>query len=217
LGFERFAQLAQCDSTARTSASGRSYHRSMTPDSRFSGPGLQVQDYHEELLVDLLNRRPGHSVHDYPEWFGDANPEAYLELVDLGLVDGIEYSSSEISVGDVRLTDKGRRVAEAARRRLGIRSIGVFVSYVHDDSAVVDQLCADLESAGVRTWRDVDQLLAVTTGRSLFAVRLRAAWDSSLVSRRGLKIGRAHTCGKSWCSQSSNFGSGPQIADGSCP
>jgi hypothetical protein len=35
----------------------------------------------------------------------------------------------------------------------------VFVSYVHDDSAVVDQLCADLENAGVRIWRDIDQLL----------------------------------------------------------
>lgn len=35
----------------------------------------------------------------------------------------------------------------------------VFVSYVHDDSAVVDQLCADLADAGVHTWRDSDQLL----------------------------------------------------------
>jgi hypothetical protein len=35
----------------------------------------------------------------------------------------------------------------------------VFVSYVRDDSAVVDQLCADLKNAGVPTWRDNDQLL----------------------------------------------------------
>lgn len=124
----------------------------------------QVQDYHEELLVDLLNRRPGHSVRDHPEWFDDAWPEPYIELVDLGLVEGIEYSIAEdgaleMSVGDVGLTDEGRRVAEAARRRMTIHPIGVFVSYVHDDSPIVDQLCADLENAGVRTWRDIDQLL----------------------------------------------------------
>ncbi len=35
----------------------------------------------------------------------------------------------------------------------------VFVSYVRDDSAVVDQLCVDLKNAGVLTWRDIDQLL----------------------------------------------------------
>jgi broad specificity phosphatase PhoE len=88
-----------------------------------------------------------------------------MELADMGLVEGIHYSELEgggltIEIdADVRLADEGRRVAEAARRRLAIEPKRVFVSYVHDDSAVVDQLCADLENAGVRTWRDIDELL----------------------------------------------------------
>lgn len=131
---------------------------------RFSDPSLEVQDYHRELLVDLLNRRPGHSVHEHPEWFDSANPEPYFELVDLGLVTGMDYEMTEaggctISIGDVGLTDEGRRIAEATRRSLATSPSRVFVSYVHDDSTDVDRLCGDLENAGVRTWRDVDQLL----------------------------------------------------------
>src|SRR4051794_20809855 len=121
-------------------------------------PLPQVTDWHEELLVDLLNRRPGHSVFDHPEWFDDAWPEPYMDLADLGLVQGIHYSEDgglTIEVdADVRLTDEGRRMAEAARRKLAIDPKRVFVSYVHDDSIVVNQLCADLENAGIRTWRD---------------------------------------------------------------
>ena len=136
----------------------------MVAVARYSDLSLEVQDYHRQLLVDLLNRRPGHSVHEHPEWFDDAWPEPYMELVDLELVTGIEYELTEsggcsISVGDVGLTDKGRRIAEATRRSLTSNPTRVFVSYVHDDSNEVDRLCGDLENAGVRTWRDVDQLL----------------------------------------------------------
>jgi hypothetical protein len=132
--------------------------------ARYSDPSLEVQDPHRELLVDLLNRRPGHSVQEHPDWFDDANPEVYLELIDLGLVTGMEYELDEggglsISLGDVGLTVEGRRIAEAARRSFATSPSRVFVSYVHDDSTEVDRLCGDLESAGVRTWRDVDQLL----------------------------------------------------------
>jgi TIR domain len=128
-------------------------------------PPLEIRDYHKELLVDLLNRRPDHSVHEFPEWYDDANPEAYLELVDLGLITGIEYEEDEDGgmtvhvAAFVSLTDEGRRIAEATRRSLEVNPSRVFVSYIRDDSADVDRLCSDLESAGVRTWRDVDQLL----------------------------------------------------------
>ena len=33
-----------------------------------------------------------------------------------------------------------------------------FVSYVHEDTERVDWLCRELESAGIRVWRDIDQL-----------------------------------------------------------
>src|ERR1700761_2408659 len=98
----------------------------------------QITDWHEELLVDLLNRRPGHSVFDHREWFDDANPEPYLELADMGLVEGIRYFVLEDgrtdldADADVRLTEEGRRLAEAARRKLAIEPKRVFVSYVHD-------------------------------------------------------------------------------------
>jgi hypothetical protein len=126
---------------------------------------LEIRDYHKELLVDLLNRRPNHPVLEFPEWFDDANPGPYLELVDLGLITGISYEENEngsltVKVGSyVRLTSEGRRIAEAARRSLAVNPSTVFVSYIHDDSAQVDRLCGDLENAGVRTWRDVDRLL----------------------------------------------------------
>jgi hypothetical protein len=132
---------------------------------RYYDPKLGVRDYHKELLVDLLNRRPGLSVFEHPEWFDDTCPETYMELVDLGLVTGIEYELPEnggisISVApDVGLTDEGRRIVETARRSLSIDPRMVFVSYVHDDSIEVDRLCGDLENAGVRTWRDVNKLL----------------------------------------------------------
>lgn len=137
----------------------------MVDSTRYSSPSLQVQDYHKELLVDLLNRRPGHAVHDHPEWFDDANPEAFLELIDLELVKGIEYSISgkgglTVQISDsVGLTETGYRIAKAARASIASNFRRVFVSYVHDDSREVDILCAALENSGVRTWRDVNQLL----------------------------------------------------------
>jgi hypothetical protein len=162
------------------------------PDERLLS---HITDWHEELLIDLLNRRPGRSVHDHPEWFDDGWPEPYIDLVDLGLVNGIEYSISEdggleLSVGDVSLTEEGRRVAEAARRKSAIERKRVFVSYVHDDSAVVDQLCADLENAGIHTWRDIDQLKpgddwkitirrAIQTGTGFIACFSRRSEDRS--------------------------------------
>ena len=128
-------------------------------------PRMEVRDYHKELLMDLLNRRPNHPVLEFPEWYDDANPDAYLQLVDLGLITGISYEKNKnggltVRVEPyVRLTGEGRRIAEAARRNLAVHPNKVFVSYVHDDSAQVDRLCGDLENAGVRTWRDIDRLL----------------------------------------------------------
>ncbi|MCW6003767.1 toll/interleukin-1 receptor domain-containing protein [Micromonospora sp. CPCC 205371] len=132
--------------------------------SRFSDPDVSVQDYHVDLLIDLLNRRPELHVDEHPAWFDDSAPEPYLELVDLGLIAGMTYTLDggglAISLGPkVTLTDEGRRLAEAARRRRTVGSIGVFVSYVHDDDREVNALCSALEAAGVRTWRDVDRLL----------------------------------------------------------
>ncbi|MGV9367795.1 toll/interleukin-1 receptor domain-containing protein [Amycolatopsis sp. NPDC003731] len=137
----------------------------MTDDRRFSDPALRIQGYHKELLVDLLNRRPDHSVLDHPEWFDDANPEAFLELVDLKLIEGIEYTIADsgtlsMTIGNfVSLTEGGRRVANEARALLAVGTRKVFVSYVREDSEDVDQLCGELEKIGVRTWRDVDELL----------------------------------------------------------
>jgi hypothetical protein len=113
--------------------------------SRFSDPGLTVQDYHLDLLIDLLNRRPNLPVDEHPEWFDDRFPEHYLELVDLGLIDGITYnigSGGQLSIDldrEVTLTDKGRRLAEAARRASKLAR--VFVSYVRDDLDEVNTLC----------------------------------------------------------------------------
>jgi hypothetical protein len=65
-------------------------------------------------------------------------------------------------------TGKGSKITIDEERLIALLEVAggsrkpnrwVFVSYVRDDSAVVDQLCADLENAGVRTWRDIDQLL----------------------------------------------------------
>lgn len=81
------------------------------------------------------------------------------------LVEGISYEedddgSTEIGVeADVRLTDEGRRVAEAARRQLAVHPIGVFVSSGYEDAALVNELCGILENAGIRTWRDIHHLL----------------------------------------------------------
>lgn len=128
-------------------------------------PPLEVRDYHKELLVDLLNRRPGHPVLEFPEWYDDTNPGAYLELVDLSLIEGINYEKNKngcliVKVEPyMRLTAEGRRIAEAARRGLAVNPHMIFVSYNHEDSVEVDGLCGDLESAGIRTWRDIDRLL----------------------------------------------------------
>jgi hypothetical protein len=152
------------DTDVSTAIADRGWIGNIVAMIRYSHPSLKVHDGHRELLVDLLNRRPGHSVDEHPEWFDSAWPELYMELVDLDLITGIEYELTEsggctISVGNVGLTDEGRRIAEAARRSLAASPSRVFVSYAHDDSTEVDRLCDDLESAGVRTWRDLGQLL----------------------------------------------------------
>jgi hypothetical protein len=121
-------------------------------------------------------------------WFDDANPEPYLELVDLGLVEGIHYREPpdgglEMNfTHPVRLSEKGRVTAEAIRRRRTVADDAsgrghVFVSYVRDDSEVIDWLCSRLEGAGVRTWRDTDRRL-VMIGRPLFVVRSDEGPDS---------------------------------------
>jgi hypothetical protein len=124
----------------------------------------------EELVLALLLRDPLYDLDEPPIWFDDANPEPYLELVDLGLIEGIDYQEPPNSglqmhfTFPVRLTEKGRVAADAIRRRRTLTSDAsgrghVFVSYVREDSEIVDWLCSRLEGAGVRTWRDTDQLL----------------------------------------------------------
>lgn len=125
----------------------------------------------EMLLIDLLNRRPTGPDSENSDWFDDAWPEPYIEFFELGLVEGIDYEeyddgSTSIGLeGDVCLTDVGRSAAEAARSILAIHPAGVVVSSVLEDSALVNELCASLEKAGVRTWRDIHQLLPGKDGK----------------------------------------------------
>lgn len=128
----------------------------MTPPNPIGWP--------EMLLIDLLNRLPSRPGPTSSEWFDDAWPEPYIEFVELGLVEGIvyeEYDDGRFELGlegELRLTDIGQRVAEAARQRSACQAIGVFVSSGEDDSASVNEICAILANAGVRTWRHIQQL-----------------------------------------------------------
>lgn len=161
----------------------------------------------EELVLALLLRDPLYDLDEPPIWFDDANPEPYLELVDLGLIEGINYQlppngglQMHITY-PVRLTEKGRVVADAIRRRRALISDTsgrghVFVSYVRDDSESVDWLCSRLEAAGVRTWRDTDQLLPGQDWKPLFVVRSNAGPDSLHASLLTARLVTGHICAK---------------------
>jgi hypothetical protein len=69
-----------------------------------------------------------------------------------------ESGSTVLLLGDVLLTDRDQQLRDSARRRTS-ESRGVFVSYVRDDIDEVNVLCTALQAAGVKIWRDLDQLL----------------------------------------------------------
>jgi TIR domain len=134
-------------------------------ESRLAWNELPVE--YREVLTNALVGLLLHP-HENWDWFDDTMLEIPIDLSELGLVAGVEYEigsdgSLSLSPGPVMLTPEGEEAARAeVQRRLGRTSFQTgyaFVSYVREDSGMIDSMCSHLASVGLVTWRDTERLL----------------------------------------------------------
>lgn len=134
-------------------------------DSRFFSLDLIAPDGKAQLLLGLGNSLTSMQLANI-KWLVPDIRDSFLLFGNLDKVrsflDTRSYeivSNIALSNPDAQPSERGYLQAEITRAKaLNLKEHHVFVSYVRDDSSIVDRLCSDLLNQGINTWVDRENL-----------------------------------------------------------